>query len=291
LKYKLLLILTVSAFILIFKLGSWGVLETSEARYAEISKEMLVNKDYLHPSLLNIHHYHKPPVTYLITIAGYSMFGINEFGARFFLQVALLLQLMLIYKITFLLYKKKKLALIATLIYFSLPLVLISSRNLTTDAYLNTFVLGSIWAWLNYKTKANTTLYLYAFYLFLAIGFETKGPVVLIFPLVFIIFYKGILKDRASISNHHFFGIFLFLIVSALWYIILYAENKNVLDYFLNKQLANRIASNSFNRGKPFWYYLATIPLASLPWSLILFIHYKSNFKKTLNKRNVELVL
>jgi 4-amino-4-deoxy-L-arabinose transferase len=291
LKYKLLLIIVVSTVILTFKLGSWGVLETSEARYAEISKEMLENRDYLHPTLLDIHHYHKPPVTYLITVAGYHLFGVNEFGARFFLQIAVLLQMLLIYRITYILYKKKDLALIATLIYFSLPLVLISSRNLTTDAYLNTFVLGSIWAWLSYKTTSKGTLFLYLFYLLLAIGFETKGPVVLIFPLLFIIFYKWILKDKLSKNMHHIIGIVLFVIVSALWYIILYAENNTILDYFLNKQLADRIASNSYNRSKPFWYYLLTIPLLALPWSIVLIHQFKSKFKAVIKNRTIDLVL
>ncbi len=290
-KNKLLLVLLISSVILTFNLGSWGVLETSEARYAEISREMLVSKDYLHPTLLNIRHYHKPPTTYFITVLGYRLFGINEFGARFFLQVAILLQMILIYHITLILYKKKDLALMATLIYFSLPLVLISSRNLTTDAYLNTFILAAIWAWLSYKTKPKASWHLYLFYLFLALGFETKGPVVLIFPLVFIIAYKVILKDKISKNKHHFFGLVLFFIVASLWYLLLYAENRNLLDYFLNKQLADRIATNSFKRAKPFWYYLAFIPLAALPWSAIIVYNVKTYVKNSLKTRSLKLVL
>jgi len=76
--------------------GTWGLTETSEARYAQISKEMFTSGDYLHPTLLGIQHYHKPPVTYYITSLGYSIFGANETGARFFLAIALLIQLLFI---------------------------------------------------------------------------------------------------------------------------------------------------------------------------------------------------
>ena len=93
-------------------------------------------KLYDHPKLMEIKHYHKPPVTYYVTVLGFKIFGVNAFGARFFLQIAILIQLFLIYQITFLLFNDKKISLAAALIYFSLPLVLISSRNLTTDAYL-----------------------------------------------------------------------------------------------------------------------------------------------------------
>ncbi len=124
--YKLLTIISVSLLLLTFSLGNWGLMETSEARYAEISREMIENGDYLHPKLLGIYHYHKPPMTYQITALGYKIFGVNELGARFFLQIAILIQMLLIYQITLLLFKSKETALASALIYFSLPIVLIS---------------------------------------------------------------------------------------------------------------------------------------------------------------------
>ena len=75
-----------------------GLTESSEARYAEIGREMALSNDFLHPRMLGIGHYHKPPVTYAITAMGYKLFGYSEFGARFFLAVALIIQLLLVYK-------------------------------------------------------------------------------------------------------------------------------------------------------------------------------------------------
>ncbi|MDI3521485.1 MAG: hypothetical protein PWR04_1473, partial [Anaerophaga sp.] len=60
-------VLLITAMALLFNLNGWGVTETSEARYAEIAYEMYQSGDYLHPRLLEIQHYHKPPVTYWIT--------------------------------------------------------------------------------------------------------------------------------------------------------------------------------------------------------------------------------
>ena len=79
--------------------GSWGVLESSEARYAEISREMLNSGDLLHPRLLGIFHFHTPPLTYIITALGLKLFGINPFGARFFLMIAFLIQIYMVYRI------------------------------------------------------------------------------------------------------------------------------------------------------------------------------------------------
>ncbi|HEY4651774.1 MAG TPA: phospholipid carrier-dependent glycosyltransferase, partial [Pontibacter sp.] len=92
-------VLAVMLLALLYNLGDWGVLETSEARYAEISREMLASGDWLHPRLLGILHYHKPPVTYMISSAGMAVFGINSFGVRFFLQISLLIQGVLVYRL------------------------------------------------------------------------------------------------------------------------------------------------------------------------------------------------
>lgn len=287
---KLIIIILISFTVLTINSGKWGVTESSEARYAEISKEMVLNNDFIHPKLLDVYHYHKPPVTYWITTLGYKLFGINEFGARFFLQVAIIIQLALVYGISLLLFNDKKLSLVAICIYFSLPIVIISSRNLTTDAYLCTFILASIFSWLRFKIK-NRTIWIYLFYILLGIAFEIKGPIALVFILTFISLHKIITKEKLVISKHHIIGFLMFLFISAFWYILVAYENPKLLDYFINKQVINRVTSNSFHRGKPFWYYLAMIPLLGAPWIFILFFHYKKQNKKNISSKPKELLL
>ena len=79
---------SITALVLFFNLNSWSVTESSEARYAEISKEMLDTGDWIHPQLMGIYHYHKPPMTYWITAVSYKIFGVTPFAARFFLQLS-----------------------------------------------------------------------------------------------------------------------------------------------------------------------------------------------------------
>ena len=94
---SLIILLIIAAFSLLINVGSYGVVESSDARYAEIGRAMYLSGDYLHPNLMEVHHYHKPPFTYQITALGYRIFGINAFGARFFLQIAVLIQIILVY--------------------------------------------------------------------------------------------------------------------------------------------------------------------------------------------------
>ncbi|WP_194852416.1 ArnT family glycosyltransferase [Nonlabens antarcticus] len=282
-RYYLLFLLVVFT-ILLLGLGSYGLAETSEARYAEISREMFVYGDYLNPELLGIFHFHKPPVVYYITSLGYQIFGINEFGARFFLQVAVVIQLMLVYRITDTLYKDKKLAFMAGLIYFSMPIVLISSRNLTTDAFVTTFIISSIYCWQVYATK-NKTLFLYLFYGLVGIALLTKGPVALLFVAVYIICSKIVLKKGWKINVHHIIGFLLCIAIGASWYVMVMIENPKLWDYFVEKQLLSRVNSDSFNRSKPFWFYLPIVLGLLLPYWIALLPKLKSNFKSLLNKK------
>lgn len=289
-KNKLYLLLGIAFISLTLFLGSWGLTDSSEARYAEIGKEMFVNKDYINPTLLGIKHLHKPPVTYYLTALGYSIFGVNEFGARFFMQLALVFQLFLVFKITLLLYKNEKLAFAAALIYFSLPITVIAVRTLTTDAYLATFILASIYFWLNYKEQSKPYL-LYLFYLFLGLIFETKGPVGFVVPLTFIITYKIINKDKIEVTIHQFLGFLLFLTIAASWYIAAIKNNEGLFDYFFNNQLVERVSQNKFKRGKPFYYYILLLPALGLPWVIYLLTYFKNNIKTILKERKNDFIL
>ena len=263
---NLYILLSIILICLLLGLGSWGLTETSESRYAEISKEMIENNDYLHPTLLGIYHYHKPPVTYQITALGYKIFGIGEFGARFFLQIALCLQLILVYLISKILFRDKTKAIFTALVYFALPLVLVSVRNLTTDAYLNTTILFAIYLWLRYKSERGNTIQLYLFYLALGLIMNIKGPVGLIFPIIFVISHAIIYKSPIRFNLNVVLSLVLFFMLSGAWVYVLIQDHPKMFRYFLDEQILRRINTKSFNRAKPGWFYLVLFPLMILPW-------------------------
>lgn len=287
---KLYILLTIAFVSLVLMLGSWGLTESSEARYATIAKEMVSSNDFLNPTLLGIKHFHKPPVTYYITALGYKIFGINEFGARFFMQLALVFQIFLVFKITMLLYKNKKIAFAASLIYFSFPITIIAVRTLTTDAFLTTFMLSVGYFWLRYKQDSKT-YFLYLFYFFLGLIIETKGPVGLILPVSFIASYKIINKEKIETSIHQFLGFMLFLGISSAWYIAVIVRNEGLFDYFFYNQLVERVSENKFNRGEPIWYYLLIMPFIGIPWLFYLIFYLKSNLKSIIKEKGTNFIL
>tara|TARA_R110002012_G_scaffold176161_1_gene341033 strand:- start:8093 stop:9112 length:1020 start_codon:yes stop_codon:yes gene_type:complete len=116
---RMALLLAIVGMVLFFNLGAWSVTESSEARYAEIAKEMVQTGDWLHPQLMGIYHYHKPPVTYWLTAVSFKVLGISPFSARFLLQISVLIQIWLVYKITFILLKRSNAAFLSAMLYAS----------------------------------------------------------------------------------------------------------------------------------------------------------------------------
>lgn len=254
---------------LFYRLGSWGVIDTSEARYAEISRQMYHNGDYLHPVYMGIEHYHKPPMTYWITSIAYHIFGVSPFSARFFLQIALLVQLILIYRITYLLYPDRSIAISSTLIYASFMLVWVSVRNLTTDAYLNTFLLGATWSILTYLDK-NKSIFLYLFALFISLAFLTKITAVFVFMGSLFLFIIWQFREKLKWTWHLVGAAMVALVISGLWFYLLQLEGKSVLKYMLYDQSVVRYTSDTFRRSMPWYFYFMAVSLLTFPWFFLV---------------------
>jgi 4-amino-4-deoxy-L-arabinose transferase len=284
------IVLWALAFILILSLfwhlGSWGVTESSEARYAEISREMLETGNWTLPQYLQVLHFDKPLMTYWITALGLKVFGVNAFAVRFFLQIAFLVQLLLVYKISFELFLNKKIASFAVIIYCGLPLVLISIRNLTTDAYLNTFALLATLFYILYY-KRQKVKWLYAFFICLGLTIFTKGPICILLPLLMIFPVHQILGSKETVTSksyHFFIGILISLAIGGWWFFHLIASSPAFYDFFVGQQIIDRVAhAETLKRSKPFWYYIVFLPLLILPMftllveSIISFLKDKSN--------------
>ncbi|RSK43426.1 ArnT family glycosyltransferase [Hymenobacter perfusus] len=256
------------------QLGSWGPLESSEARYSEIGREMLTGQDWLHPQLLGIYHFHKPPLTYWLTAAGLGLFGENTLGVRLLPVLAVLLQVVLVYGLGLLLFRQDRArALAAAVIYGTLPVVLISALNVTTDAYLATLELAAAYGILRYYHQGGTR-WLYLFWIGLGLAFLTKGPVGFILPLMVVIghyFRQG--QAKRPFTLHHAVGFGLFVLVGLSWYLYLMAENPAFVRYFLVEHTVERFANAAtFNRSKPWWFYLVLAPATSLPWAVALVV-------------------
>lgn len=180
---QLLLAAAAAAGVLIF-LGSsplWG----SEDRWAEVSREMLLFRDFLHPAINGEIYFDKPQLSYwLIVFFGWISGVLNEFVVRLPSALAGLAALFGVWRIGKRLYDGRTANLAAWLMLGTYGFLLWSRSGAADMANVAAITLAAAF-FLERKDDCGFFSYL-VFYLICAAGALAKGLPALVMPMVFV---------------------------------------------------------------------------------------------------------
>ena len=154
------------------------LVDTSEPRYAEIARLMLVSGDYITPWFEpGVPFWGKPPLSFWTEALSMGLFGVNEFAVRLpsWIVTVLTAYLIFVFVKTFF---TEKMALLASLIYASSGLIFISAGAVITDPFLTLGITLSLVA-LPLAIQTHLKRWQYGFFIGLAIGLLAKGPLAL----------------------------------------------------------------------------------------------------------------
>jgi len=274
-KSSSILLLSLILFLLFFRLGSYGLIETSDARYSEISLEMADSGDYITPRLNGIKHFDKPPLTYWLAATGIRLLGKNEWGTRIFQAVAALIILIMVFLFTKTFFNRKD-AIYSVLFLAATPIFFGSSHVLTTDLLNSLATTGALFSFfLWYKNQK--FFYLAAFYVIIGISFLIKGPIGLFVVLPIIILFLLSEHNLRALSKMKLWMFLLSFAVAAPWYIALIKQNPGLLSYLIDKQLLSRLHKGGLGHPRPMLYYLWIFPSMMFPAVIPAFFQKKIN--------------
>jgi len=278
----LLFVLLVAS--LIHRLG-YQPLYQEEPRRALIALEMMYNDNYVVPTEFGEFYYKKPPVWNWIIIAGYKLFGVNEFAVRIFSVLSFLTLGFLIYRVCNR-YIGKQHAIISSLLFLvSIDLYFYFSLLGEIDILysLITFA-GFITIFHFYEVKKYHLLFIIT-YTLSAIGFLTKGfPSIIFLVLSLLAFFIYKRDVKRLFSFYHLLGIFLFLAIIASYFILYNKYNDS--SYYLS-QLWSRsskrtlLQENLFNLFNHAYRFPLLILVNIIPASVMIIFLFQ---KKFLNK-------
>ncbi len=253
--------------------------DSSEARYAEISRKMVETGDWITPQFdYGIPFWAKPPLSMWMSALGMDLFGVNEFGSRILTFLAAMGILWLVTRAV----RREKDAttgLIAATLLMGMPLFFYCSAAVMTDLAL---AAGTTLAMVAFRIAVmeNSRRWGYAFFVGLAIGLLAKGPLALVIALPPVVGWI-LLTSRwrlALKSVPWVTGTLLMLALALPWY--LEAENKTpgFLDYFLVGEHWKRFTVRGW-KGDLYGNAHSTIPgtiwayliLVTFPWCLGFF--------------------
>jgi 4-amino-4-deoxy-L-arabinose transferase-like glycosyltransferase len=211
------------------------VLDTTEARYADISRLMLVTGDRVVPQIGEGEPFlGKPPLFAWLTAASFKIFGISEFSARIPHFLLGLATLFLVFKLARA-HLNQNYSLLTLVILCSTPLFFISSGTVMTESGLlfsTTLSMAGFW----FCITGRGGFWGLLFFAGLGLGMLAKGPVAIIMTCLPIIAWwllvrapsKPILATLPWLS-----GITLSLIIAVPWYLVAEQRNPGFLEYFL----------------------------------------------------------
>lgn len=262
------------AIALVLTCGALGLMEPTDARYAEIGREMLASGDWLTPRLNGVTHLDKPPLAYWAAAAGMRVLGVNETGARAGVALAagfLFWAVALIARRTAGHAPQgsgadaaagRRTMLLAPLVLASSALAFILTRLLATDVFLAAAVAGFYAAWLSRRSRAGTWMFVA-----LGAGFLAKGPVVFVHTLLPLFLAALWRRDRSMLQGLASpLGWLLFGIVALPWYLVVAAKTPGLIPWLLHQEIWLRYTSTVHRRPGPPWYFVAILVGGSLPW-------------------------
>ncbi len=250
--------------------------DLDEGAFSEATREMLKNGDYI-TTYLNGHlRFDKPILIYWLQLFSVKLFGLNEFALRLPSAIAGTLWAVVVYLFT----KREfgeKVAFFSTLFMLSAIQINLITKAAIADSLLNLFIALEMFSiYLYYQNRKLS--YLYATFLFMALGFLTKGPVAVLIPFVvsglfFTIKGEWRLWLRAILNPK---GLLIFAIVALPWYILEYqAQGMTFIKGFFFKHNLQRFEASMEQHFGAWWYYIVVLFIGLLPFSFVLLKAFK----------------
>ncbi len=249
--------------------------DVDEGAFTEATREMLAADNLVSPTLNGQPRHDKPILIYWAQAASVSVLGINELGFRLPSLIAAVLWV-LATGLFCARYGRRADAPVAMLVMTLSLMVGMIAKAAIADALLNLWLALSMYGIYAYSeaarqndgARARLALRLSA--LALGLGFLTKGPVALMFPVLVAGLYLLSLRQWRLIRDALLdFPAWLLLIATVLpWHVLVYLDQGDAFfrGFYLQHNV-NRYTSTFEGHGGNPLYYLLVLPFVLLPFS------------------------
>ncbi len=245
------------------------LIEVDDARYAQIPAEMLRSGDWVLPTLDGTPYVEKPPLWYWSAGVSYRIFGINEAAARLPMWILSCLGILGVGWLGTWLYSVQvgRAAAAATA---TAGLWLFLTHNLTLDMPVSVFLLYATALALRAMARPDDARWAApATWVAAALAFLSKGLIALLLPGLWVLglcaLYPPLRKGARRLISP--LGVALATLIAAPWFAAMQGRRPDFLHVFFIEQHFERYLTPKYNRGAPWWFYLAVLPAGLMPWT------------------------
>ncbi|BAQ78675.1 MULTISPECIES: ArnT family glycosyltransferase [unclassified Pseudomonas] len=287
------LLFLLACLLFFFALGNHQLQGSTEARVAGIAMEMHLDDDWVTPRLFGTPFLEKPPLSLWLDASAIRAFGGTPLAVRLASAFAGLFSVMLLYAMLRRFGRPATLAAVAGLMLATMASYWSNVRGVGEDALLSLGVTLALLAFFQaQRRQAEQQPALLAWLAFaggIAIATLSKGVLGLAMPGVVIFAYllaDSLIEKRFSFGQWLRPGLLtlLGLVPLMIWLYMLYQRGGlQALGEVLWTNSVGRFDGSFVEAGhyEPFYYYLAKLPQAFLPWNILVYLGLW-HFRKTL---------
>jgi 4-amino-4-deoxy-L-arabinose transferase-like glycosyltransferase len=265
----LAVLLLVAGTLLFWDLGALGLTDRDEGSNAEAAREMIESGDWITPTLNGEPRFAKPILLYWLIGASYRVFGVSEWSAR--LPSAVFGVLLILLQYGFLSRVRGPMAGLFGALMLLLNLEIVSiGRLVLTDSVLIFFTTLAIYGfWLG---LVSTRHFMWLFYIGMALGTLTKGPVGFLIPLLAVVPYLTITRRWRHYRHEGFplAGMLLFILLAAPWYGLMLWIHGSHYTTSAQADTVGRFFTVIGGHGGTVLFYIPVILIGFFPWSGLL---------------------
>ena len=250
------------------------------------------------PTLNGRPYLEKPILFFWLLSASFNIFGQNEMAARLPSALSATFLILSLLFLSYFLTKKavsNQGALFArsTLVLLSCPLFLLVARACLTDMLLTLFIWLSMMFFFLFIEKGHVKRLMLLSWLFLALGFLTKGPVAVAICIPVFFIYSLLLRDFHWLRPVNLFiGVAIFLFINLPWYLAIYGRmGQSFIETFFLTQNLERFSRTLLGHGGGPFFYVAVLGVGMFPFSVFIPKVLKRDFlilKKAFSNKDIK---
>ena len=257
-------------------------LDRDEARYIQSTVQMIESGDFFNINFLDNPRLKKPPGIYWLqafsSVSVKNLFLLEKpplWSFRLPSAFAASLSILLVYLLGNIIFGRLQ-GIIAALLFLSVPIVIIEANIAKTDSVLSCITLAIIYLlakviFFKNNEKNLSSLYIYLGWLLLGFSFLIKGPITFIIIFLLVMSFKIIERDFVLSSIKPIYGLILFTIICAPWFIFIFTGNN--ADYMIGdikKDFLEKIYSVQESHGAPPGAYIISLFISAWPLTIFL---------------------